>query len=703
MVERLTVKALEGGDSGDWILDVLGVPYGSPTDLDADGEYFNADSNLYESDFGLPPVFYFHGLKGDKQSIGKTVSYEDRSDGRWYRVVLDKAQALAKKVWNAAQKGMAGASTGALPLLTDRHGPGGFVSDWPIAELSLLDITTEQAPRSKRAVAIPVLKAMYAKAGLTLPTIEGSADVTDEATDEGPTGQEPSEPIAGATETDNATLSEEPTMDEQEPKVIGATLDQIKAMFEERDAKALADAEAAKTRQHEIDNAVKAALDAKELEYAKGNRLSFSAENAPYKAEFGNTWKYDNLDDAELGLMIETLNSAKRNGTSKHGISEDAVKALGVRIVSSAAGENSDAKMDMIKAGVPVKANELNQSTLASYGDEWVGTGLSNQLWMKIVNDAVVAGRIPTIEVPQGVESVTIPIEGTSPTFYKVAQASAQASNLGRPTGTVTSLHIGTGQRVITPGKVGAAVVWSGEMEEDSMVQWMPELTGTIVREGAYTMDDMVINGDTATGATTNINDIGGTPAGTESFLVLDGFRKLALVTNTANTVSTAELTEGLYLEVLKLMGLGGVNALDQSQTIFIQDIWTGWKAMDMAVVKTRDVFSAATVERGMLSGIWGYEVINSPYMHRANTNTTYGLKAQVDGKVDLDTAGDNTFGAILGVNLSQWRLGIKRRMTIETTRYANSDANEIVALMRVGLNYRDTDAAAIAAGVIIA
>ena len=38
------------------------------------------------------------------------------------------------------------------------------------------------------------------------------------------------------------------------------------------------------------------------------------------------------------------------------------------------------------------------------------------------------------------------------------------------------------------------------------------------------------VSGDTETGATTNISDIGGTPGGAEAFLITNGFRKSPLM-----------------------------------------------------------------------------------------------------------------------------------------------------------------------------
>ena len=56
--------------------------------------------------------------------------------------------------------------------------------------------------------------------------------------------------------------------------------------------------------------------------------------------------------------------------------------------------------------------------------------------------------------------------------------------------------------------------------------------------------------------------------------------------------------------------------------------------------------------------------------------------------------------GSILAVRFDQWKQAFKRRMTLETTRIANADSWEIVALVRWGMTYRDTEAAAISYNV---
>ncbi len=88
--------------------------------------------------------------------------------------------------------------------------------------------------------------------------------------------------------------------------------------------------------------------------------------------------------------------------------------------------------------------------------------------------------------------------------------------------------------------------------------------------------------------------------------------------------------------------------------------------------------------------------------MHKANADATYGLKANSAGKLDLDTASNNTTGVILAVRWDQWQFGWRRRMTIETTRVPAADSTEIVALMRFGMVQRDTEASAISYNITL-
>lgn len=537
------VRAIKTGD--EWALDVLGIPFGGPNGgKDSDGEYFTAQTKLYLDRY-TPLPLYYHGYDengvphGEPQILGKTASHEVRQDGVWFRVILDKASDYAKRVWDAAQQGIARASSGSIAHLV-RKSRDGQITHWPMAELSIFDTGGKRQPANQYAVALPVLKAVYDQAGLTLPADIEDEDPDPKATATGATAQKTEAEKAQASTDTNRHSNGVPNMDEKELQALIAktVADALKAKADSDAAEAkrqedeaervkAAAEKAAKAMQEEmqakLDAAEKTAKEAKDaLDAAKSEdrRLPGGGE-APYQTKFANISKFDGIEPIDLAFAYGVLDAAKTSGKSRHGASEDLMKALAIGIVESKDenGEFQAAKRAMgaqIK-GVALKANELNQSTLATYGDEWVGVTYSTQLWRRIILPTSVLGRIPTITVPRGSESIIIPVESTPPTFYLVAQASAQATNPGPITETITTSKMGTTNKTLTVGKLGAAAQYTGELEEDSLIPWASELRRSLTDEAQRVLEHVVIDGDTATGATTNINDIAGTPAGTEA------------------------------------------------------------------------------------------------------------------------------------------------------------------------------------------
>lgn len=723
MSEKLLLVNAVKSDSGEWLLEVFAAPYGGPADRDAQGEFFSERTKFHLDKF-TPVAVHYHGFGTNKQPsgkpeyIGRTVKAEQRSDGVWLRVALDKASATARRLWEAA-KGSAAklvASSGSVAHLV-RMGRDGEILEWPMAEISIWEWQPGLNQSNKRAVAFAAMKSVYDAAGIDLPLdIEPTPEAESDRA-----GRSPAE-SDGAAQGDNESSNLE--SNNMGKEALGVDIDAIvsnavstslhqqvqeqitAALKAEADARQ-AEAERQAAIKAQVEEAVAktaAALNAeheKELarvkeEAAAARRLP-AGQQAPYVAEYGNLWKFDDLDNEDLAFGIGLLQAAK-SASRGPGTSEDMRKALAVRLVDSTDRADRAAQTAMKMAGMAMKANELNQSTLASFGDEWVAVTYSTQMWDKIRLATPVVSRLPTVTIPQGSESIVIPVESASPTFYKVAQASAQDANPGRVTPTITTSKLGTGNRTLTAQKIGAAVNYSGELDEDSIIPWISELRRDLVAESAEILEHVVIDGDTASGATANINDIGGTPAVTDVFLVFDGFRKLALATNTANSRDGGTLAIGDFLETAKLLGPGGKNAVDKRAFSYIVDLNTHWKSLELAQVLTQDLFSQPTIEDGMLTSIWGSDLIASANMHRASAV----FKANAAGKIDLDTPANNTTGSILAVRWDQWRFGYKRMMRIEVERDAISDSNLIVVTMRVGLIYRDNEASAISYNITV-
>lgn len=662
MSDSPTIKAI-----GDWTLDILAAPFGSPARKDAHGEYFDAGTDFAEEHYPLAPAVYYHGFtsagKPAKKPIfvGRSTKRETRVDGVWYRVELDPSKPESQLCMKAANEGKAACSPGTADHLR-RVGPDGHCEFWPILEVSVFDMYAGQRPANSYAVALPALKAVYAEAGIDSAILEET-------------------PMPGTEIAANVV----------QPDIAVLISNAVKAALAEQSAAHAAEQTAAQAQQAEIDKAVKAATDVLVADWATKMRLPDGSLGSPVIAQFAAVRKFDNLDAADQAVLVEVLGAAKEGRASKQGVSDAAVKALVIKLDEDKTRVGEMGRSSLKAANI--KANEVMQSNLAGSGHEWVGVAYSQAIWDRIRLESFVAANLPSIEVPQGVDSITLPLEGADPTFYKVGEAATNDAT-GWPAATVPSSKAGTDSRTLTLAKMGARVEWSGEMEEDSLIPFVPQLRAQLSTAGMEQFEHAIVDGDTATAATTNINNIGGTPGVTDLYLLFDGFRKLALVTNTANSRAGAALALTDFLNTVKLMGVSGINALgmNRKKVGFIVDPLAYYAAMNLTQVLTRDLFSNPTIEGGELTGLYGYSLRPSGQICRLSGN---GL-SNAAGKVDQTTPANNTKGSILAVRWDQFMLGYKRRMTTEVTRIARADITEIVCLMRVGLKNRDVEAAAL-------
>jgi Arc/MetJ family transcription regulator len=557
----------------------------------------------------------------------------------------------------------------------------GEIKNWPVAEISLIDTGGKRQPANAYAVALPVIKSMYKHAGISLPDLASEP----EAEEETPTG------------VNSAAQTQEGLKSSKSKKEIDMTEEEMLALLDKRDAalaaKAAKDAETARVAALEEENkALKA-------DAAKSRRLPMG-DGAPYQAKYAETWKYDNLDAASLALVIDMMRANPRPDGERPGSAM--IKALALKCATGikndedrvyvqsamkAAGLSTD--KETVEAAIKAATDPM-YSTLSTGGSDWVGTAYSNEIWRIIREQRKIVAKIPSVVIPDGFSSEYFPVESTDPTWYKVAEATASDATLLVPAATITASQAVTARKQMTVAKMGARVLYTGELVEDSLIPFADQLKLQLQISGGEMLEHVVIDGDTATGATTNINCIGGTPVATDLYLLLDGLRKFGLVTNTGNSRSASGgLAINDFIETLWLMGPAGLAAADPSNCAFIVDPNVLKAASLLPEVLTKDVSTAATLENGWLTGIWGIPVFPSWFMHYRST--TNPRKANTSGKVDTTTQANNTTGAIVGVRFDQWKLGYKRKMTVEVNRIANADSYEVVALMRWGLLSRDT------------
>ena len=228
--------------------------------------------------------------------------------------------------------------------------------------------------------------------------------------------------------------------------------------------------------------------------------------------------EFDELDAMDMlhGYML--LRSAK----SFQGVSERFSNALADKVNRA-----------QLKA---IKADELSYSTQTGFGDEWVPDLWSQKIWHKARQDNTILPLFQSIEMPSN--PFELPIEGADPTVYFVPESQDEAHltlGSGNP---IPDSKVGSGKVTLNAKKLALRVGFSSELVEDAVIPVLNIYREQSVRAIADAIDNVLLNGDTTTAATGNINSNQAAPAATAKYLALNGLRHLPLVDKTANAVN---------------------------------------------------------------------------------------------------------------------------------------------------------------------
>ena len=305
-------------------------------------------------------------------------------------------------------------------------------------------------------------------------------------------------------------------------------------------------------------------------------------------------------------------------------------------------------------------------STTATTGDEIVSTQEAAALWMDVNLETMVSPLFSRIEMPSN--PFEIPLQLGDVNWFPGTE------NLA-----ATSTALTTAKQTLTAYELVGQVPWSLTLDEDAIIAMASEVRTSLVRNAAEVIDDLLINADT--NVTNNINADGATTSkttvGKGHWLIgFDGLIKLPLVTNTAQGNNhNAAVSDDMFNLIRLKLGKYGVKP---SELVYIMDINTYIKSLTVANFRTLDKLGPnATVLTGQLGAVEGIPVIVSEQM----------LLSAADGKVTDDTAG--TVGRLLIVNRTQWRVGFRRELSIETDRDIQKRQNVMVVSMRLAFSER--------------
>lgn len=318
-----------------------------------------------------------------------------------------------------------------------------------------------------------------------------------------------------------------------------------------------------------------------------------------------------------------------------------------------------------------IKSDELDYSTQAGYGDEWVPTVWADTIWEKPRLDNVIQNLFASVEMPSN--PYEYPVESTDPTVFLVGETKNEAVlALDISTSPIPDSKIATAKVTFTASKFGTRIMYSAELEEDGLRRLVPQFRAQATRAMQDRIDYVGINGDTAT--TLNVNSDGETITDTtRAYLAYNGLIKQAIVTATTNKVDANGASPSLTLMRSTRSKLGAAEGTNPENLAWIMDYSTYIKLLSDDVVVSVDKYGpAATVVTGELGRIDGIRVFVSAQM----------ALADADGKV-TQTSNTVDRGRAILVHVPTWMFGYRRRIAQDVSYLPYYDSYILTLTMR--------------------
>lgn len=308
-------------------------------------------------------------------------------------------------------------------------------------------------------------------------------------------------------------------------------------------------------------------------------------------------------------------------------------------------------------------------STTAGAGDELVQTLEAAQLWMDVNLETVILPILQQTPMPSN--PFQMPTQFGDTNWYPIAE-NVQATTTDPSTNRVT----------LTAQGLKTGVPFSDELEEDAVIALVPELRRNLARNAAEVIDDVLLNGDTtvANGINSDGATINSGTAGKAHWLLgFDGIIHLAIVDASAAQSNNHNAAVSADMFNVILANLGKYAAPSRrGDVVFVSDVNTAIRSLSITEFETVDVAGArATLSSGEILSVYG-----KPYLHSAQMRI-----ADTDGKVT--DSGGNTVGRLLTFNTTQWRVGFRRQIMMESEREAGKGQTTMYVSFRIALTER--------------
>lgn len=315
--------------------------------------------------------------------------------------------------------------------------------------------------------------------------------------------------------------------------------------------------------------------------------------------------------------------------------------------------------MGMLKSmGLQVKANEVMHSSNTGAGAEFI----PSEVFAKEIFDLLPQRPGLLSQLQSGYHGNNLPKVYTAPVIGLSAGDIEFEGRSEWTTGTKSETEDDHTQQKATTMNVTltqAGFIAEIDISKDQL-RYNAVNTEQYVRDRLLagmqlTAEKFIINADSETGATGNVNLDDAAPASTKYYLKADnGIRERAI--NGSYTKNVGTLAASDYSDIMSVLGEYATNPED---LLFLQSPSVSHKARVLDEVETVDKLGdKATILKGQMGSIYGVPIVN----HRGVPKT------EADGKVST-TAGNNTLGQILCVYKPAIQWGFGQDFEIELER----------------------------------
>lgn len=327
-----------------------------------------------------------------------------------------------------------------------------------------------------------------------------------------------------------------------------------------------------------------------------------------------------------------------------------------------------------------IKAMDTAES---GYGSQLIGAQYVGDLWMAARRLGRIFPLIDTFEMTA--PTTYVPIEADLPEMLFVSENTSPTASA------YTTSKAGSNRVQLDAKKFIISMIWSLELEEDSIIPLIDYLMLMAQNSLAHYSDSVVLNGDTTNAGTGNINLDDADPADTKHYLAFDGIRHASLVDVTTNDINQAGAITWNALMNMKGKLIDATNLIDwghptnPDDLVYVADPETGDEIGKLTELLTVDKYGPnATVLNGEQGRIARHPLVTSIAMS----------KTEADGKVST-TAANNTLGQVAAFNRRGFRAGWRRQVKVETFREVARDQNRLFFSLRLAFGrYSATGAA---------